>query len=77
MSDWLPAVAAELALFAAVGFFLFALDDLLVDLLYFTRRSWRSLTVYRAHPRAFAERLPAPAAPGWTAVFIPRGTKAR
>ncbi|WP_265587347.1 glycosyl transferase family protein [Sphingomicrobium arenosum] len=71
MSSLLPAIAAELALFAAVGFLLFALDDLLVDLLYFTRRLWRHLTVYRRYPRAFASRLDAPATPGWMAVFIP------
>nr|WP_280638956.1 glycosyl transferase family protein [Sphingomicrobium aestuariivivum] len=66
----LPTIAAELALFAAVGFFLFAIDDLAVDLLYIARRLWRSLTVYRRHPRAFADRLP-PASAGWMAVFIP------
>jgi hypothetical protein len=34
--------ASELALFAATGFLLFALDDLAVDLIYFTRRAWRA-----------------------------------
>ncbi|WP_265569662.1 glycosyl transferase family protein [Sphingomicrobium nitratireducens] len=65
------AFAGELALFAAVGFFVFALDDLLVDILYFTRRLWRSATVYRRHPRAFADRMGPPARPGWFAVLIP------
>ena len=64
-------LASELALFAAAGFLLFAIDDLAVDLIYFTRRMWRALTVYSRYPRAFAGSLPAPAHPGRIAVFIP------
>ena len=64
-------VASELALFAAAGFLLFALDDLLVDLIYFGRRLWRDLTVYSRYPRAFARSIK----PLWTprpiAVFVP------
>ena len=41
----LTELTAELALFAAAGFFLFAIDDILVDLIYFTRRGWRALSV--------------------------------
>lgn len=67
----LAAIAGELALFAAVGFFLFALDDLLVDILYFSRRLWRSATVYRRYPRAYADRMPGASGPGWLAVFVP------
>lgn len=64
-------LASELALFAAAGYLLFAIDDLLVDLIYFTRRLWRGLTVYSRYPRAFADRLPEPARPGRIAVFVP------
>jgi len=64
-------LASELALFAAVGFLLFALDDLAVDLIFFARRLWRALTIYSRYPRAFASSLPAPAHPGRIAVFIP------
>ena len=71
MSALLPTIAEELALFAAVGFFLFALDDFLVDILYFTRRLWRTATVYRRFPRAFGDRMPPARDPGWMAVFIP------
>ena len=63
-------VAEELSLFAAAGFLLFALDDLLLDLLFFARRGWRSLTVYRRHRPADTTMLQAPAQ-GWLAVFIP------
>ncbi len=64
-------IASELALFAAVGFLLFALDDLFVDLIYFGRRLWRSIAVYSRYPRAFARSI----TPLWTprpmAVFVP------
>lgn len=50
-------VAAELALFSAVGFLLFAINDLLVDAIYFGRRLWRSATVYRRFPKAFGSTL--------------------
>jgi adsorption protein B len=53
----LSRIAAELALFSAVGFLLFAINDLLVDILYFARRLWRSATVYRHYPRSFGETL--------------------
>jgi adsorption protein B len=67
----LTELTAELALFAAAGFFLFAIDDLIVDLIYFLRAGWRSVAVYSRFPRAFAETLPSPMRPGWLAVFIP------
>jgi adsorption protein B len=37
--------AAELALFAGVGFLAFGVNDLLVDIIYFARRFWRSATI--------------------------------
>ncbi len=64
-------VTGELALFAAAGGLLFALDDLLVDLIYFGRAGWRSLTVYTRFPRAFAVQLPPPQRPGRLAVLVP------
>jgi len=56
-ADALTHVAAELALFSAVGFFLFAINDLLVDVIFFVRRLWRSATVYRRFPKAFGQTL--------------------
>ena len=64
-------VASELALFAAAGFLLFAIDDLAVDLIYFTRRLWRALTVYTRYPRAFAASIVMLWKPRFIAVFIP------
>src|SRR4030095_4991467 len=62
---------AELALFAAAGFLLFAIDDLAVDFIYFARRAWRSLVIYSRFPRMSAVALPSPMRPGWMAVLIP------
>jgi adsorption protein B len=50
-------IASELALFSAAGFLLFAINDLVVDAIYFSRRFWRSATVYRRYPRAFGKVL--------------------
>jgi adsorption protein B len=67
----LSELTAEISLFAAVGGLLFALDDLAVDLIYFVRSGWRSMTVYSRHPRACADTLRPPRHPGRIAVFIP------
>ena len=61
----------ELSLFAAIGFLVFALDDLLVDLIYFARTVWRAQFVYNRYPRAFADALSPPRQPGRMAVFVP------
>ena len=71
LAEILSRIAAELALFAGVGFLLFAANDLLVDLIYFGRRIWRSLTVYSRFPRAFASSLPASKKPGVMAILVP------
>lgn len=67
----LTELTAELALFAAAGFLIFAIDDLIVDLIYFVRFAWRSLIVYTRFPRTYAGSLSEPARPGWMAVLIP------
>ncbi|GAA4033021.1 hypothetical protein GCM10022281_10970 [Sphingomonas rosea] len=66
----LAEAAAELALFAALGFLLFSLDDLAVDAIYLGRRLWRALFVYRRHPRSSALSLKSGES-GWLVVFIP------
>lgn len=67
----LSELSAELSLFAAVGFLIFAIDDLIVDLIYFIRKGWRAAVVYSRFPRMYADRLPTPLRPGWLAVFVP------
>src|SRR3982751_5105393 len=67
----LTRAAAELALFAGVGFLLFGINDLLVDVIYFGRRMWRSLTVYRRHPPAYASYWVFNKSPGFIAILVP------
>jgi adsorption protein B len=71
IAEILSRVAAELALFAGVGFLLFAINDLLVDLIYFGRAAWRSVAIYTRYPRSFASQLPASSSPGPLAVLVP------
>src|SRR3990170_4673288 len=70
-AELLTLVGAELALFAGIGFLLFAANDVAVDIIYFCRRAWRSATVYRRFPRAFASELASPATPGFMAILVP------
>ena len=71
-AEILSRLAAELALFASVGFLLFGLNDLAVDIIYFGRRLWRSFTVYNRYPRSFAADLAARTdKPDFIAVFVP------
>jgi adsorption protein B len=71
MAEILSRVAAELALFAGVGFFLFAINDLMVDLLYFTRGLWRRASARGRLPCAFAIDLPAAGDSELIAVLVP------
>ncbi|MEO5774822.1 MAG: glycosyltransferase [Sphingomicrobium sp.] len=64
-------IAAELALFAGVGFLLFGLNDLVVDIIYFGRKIWRSATIYNRFPRAYASTMPASKKPGLFVIFVP------
>jgi adsorption protein B len=70
-AELLSRAAAELALFAGVGFLLFAVNDLAVDLIYFARSIWRSLTIYTRYPRAFASYFAFKKDPGLIAILIP------
>ena len=63
--------AAELALFAGAGFLLFGINDVLVDLIYFTRRFWRASTVYTRHKRSYACHYVFNKDPGFMAVLVP------
>ncbi len=71
LADILSRIAAELALFAGAGFLLFAVNDLMVDIIYFARALWRSLTVYTRYPRAFASALPDNPEPAFIAMLVP------
>ena len=67
----LSRAAAELALFAGAGFLLFGVNDLLVDLIYFSRRAWRAMTVYRRHRPAYASYWVFNKEPGFIAILVP------
>src|SRR5688500_6307821 len=69
-AEILTRVAAELALFAGIGFLLFAANDVAVDIIYFYRRAWRAATVYSRFPRAFASQLVGPGKPGFMAILV-------
>jgi adsorption protein B len=71
IAEILSRIAAELALFAGVGFLLFAINDLAVDLIYFARSIWRSATVYTRYPRAFASYFVFNKNPGAIAILVP------
>ena len=71
LAETLSRIAAELALFAGVGFLLFALNDLLVDIIYFTRAIWRALAVYTRYPRAFASDVPETSNHAFIAMLVP------
>ena len=70
-ADILTRIAAELALFAGAGFLLFAVNDVLVDLIYFGRSAWRRMTVYTRYPRAFASYFVFKKNPGFIAILVP------
>lgn len=70
-AELLSRIAAELALFAGVGFLLFGLNDLLVDIIYFGRRLWRAATVYSRYPRAYGANMELRGDPPLLAIFVP------
>ncbi|PXA84340.1 glycosyl transferase family protein [Nostoc sp. 3335mG] len=62
--------ARELALFAAAGFLIGGLDDLLIDLIWIARSLWRRIAIYSRYDRATAANLAPPAQPGRLAIFV-------
>jgi bacteriophage N4 adsorption protein B len=71
LAEVLSRVAAELALFAGVGFLLVAVNDLLVDIIYFARSIWRAATIYSRYPRSFASHFVFKKDPRFIALFVP------
>ena len=71
LADILTRIAAELALFAGVGFLLFAINDVFVDLIYFARHAWRAMTIYSRYPRTFASYFVFKKDPGFVAILVP------
>lgn len=68
---WLVVIHHEILLVAVVGLAIGGLDDLVMDLLFFARKAWRDLFVYRRHDRMTTATLPPSIAPGRLAIFVP------
>lgn len=64
----LTELAAELALFAAVGYLLFAIDDLAIDAIYFLRCGWKQAPL--------AGEVASKRCSGWMAVLVPAWNEA-
>jgi adsorption protein B len=71
LAEVVSRVAAELALFAGAGFLLFAINDVVVDVIYFARRIWRRLTIYRRYRPAYASYYVFNKNPGFIAILVP------
>ncbi len=57
-------------LFAALGFVIGGIDDIIIDCIWIARSVWRRMTVYRHNDRAHVETLIKPKAPGRIIVFV-------
>lgn len=71
LAELLSRIAAELALVAGVGFLLFAINDVLVDVIYFARRFWRRMAIYSRFRRAYASYYVFNRDPGFMAILVP------
>src|SRR3546814_3684282 len=58
-------------LFAAAGFLIGSLDDLLVDVIWLCRSLWRRVFIYTRHEVMTLTNLPPARQPGVTAIFLP------
>src|SRR3546814_11502818 len=58
-------------LFAAAGFLIGSLDDLLVDVIWLCRSLWRRVFIYTRHEVMTLTNLPPARQPGVTAIFVP------
>lgn len=61
----------ELMYFSCVGFLIFAIDELVIDLIWICSTLWRKTFVYSKHRRATATTMPASRSPGELAIFVP------
>ena len=78
LAEILTRIAAELALFAGAGFLLFAVNDLLVDLIYFGRANLARPDRLQPLPARLRQRASgATASPASSRSWCPHGTKPR
>ena len=60
----------EIALFAAVGFLIGGIDDLVIDCIWALRSIWRRVAVYSRHSRANVSTLAPPTVTGPIIIFV-------
>ncbi len=70
MDYWLSVIAFELTLFAAIGFLVGGLDDIVIDCIWIARTLWRRLTIYRSNKRVNVSTLNPPVTPGRIIIFV-------
>jgi bacteriophage N4 adsorption protein B len=63
-------IQRELILFAAIGFLIGGIDELMVDLIWIARHVWRRAVIFTRHKRVTLETLTPAKSPGVIAVFI-------
>ena len=68
--DTLFVIQRELMLFAAIGFAIGGIDELIVDGIWVARTLWRRAFVFTRHKRVTVETLAFAKAPGTLAIFI-------
>ncbi len=61
----------ELLIFSGFWFLVGAIDDLVIDVIWFFRKIYRKLRFYRKRPPMVSEEFPSPDAPGLLAIFVP------
>ena len=64
-------ICRELMYFSCVGFLIFAIDELAIDLIWIGSTLWRKMFVYNKHRRTTATTMPASLSPGKLAIFVP------
>jgi bacteriophage N4 adsorption protein B len=67
---WIAWARYELFLFSAFWFFISAIDDVIVDIIWMVRWAYRRAVYYRFDKPMLAQDLPAPERPGTLAVFV-------
>lgn len=69
--DGLRLVTRELAMFAGFGFAVFALDEIVIDIIWLARSAWRRIFIYTKVAATTSETIPVSQEPGRMAIFVP------
>lgn len=69
--DALRLATRELAMFAGIGFAVFAVDEIAIDFIWLARALWRRIFVYSKVAMTTSETIPQSPTPGRLAIFVP------